>query len=728
MKLVIAEKPSLGRAIMTALGEKFENKGEYSQSKNYYVVPLHGHVLELKDFEKYPANKDKNMWKVENLPFFPGEYQYQISKGNKKIYDTIKKLLAQKNVTEVIHCGDADREGQLIIDTVLEKLGNKKKVTRPFIKSTTPQGLKQAFSERKPNEEYQNINAEGKTRSYVDFDFGINLSRYACAKAGRGLNVGRVIGAIVTEIYNRDIEIENFVPRDYFKVESDLEIKLTSKNEYDAQGEAQEYSDRLNGTDAIVTDIKKSKQEKKAPKLFSQTDLQGTANKRFGFSPKRTLKAAQSLYENGYITYPRTNTNFMAEGDKGFVESILKQLGEDFEMKPVFDDSKVDGHSAITPTEKIASGLDGDLAKIYNLVLNRFKAVFCKEPCMVEKTTVTIECIETFKVVGEIPITQGWKKYEPVSEQTVELPPLKVGDKVAHDFKPVATQTKPPAHYTVTTLGKWMQNPFRKSEDDEVDYAKMLSGMEIGTEATRAAIIDKAIAKDYIKLTKNTYTIQPNGRFLVETCKDLGIDMSSVKTAEMGRDTKAVSRGEKTTEEVLQSVRKEITDIVNANPQMVKESEYICPKCGKKLKESFVNFKCECGFTLWKTVAKKRLDEQIIELLLKGEKTPVIDGFQGRKGKFSAMLIPKKDGSVEFEFPAREELGKCPKCGKPILENKKAFGCSGWRDGCDFVIWKYDKVTKSNVTATQVKKLLAGEIVETPRGEVKLIDGRVELI
>ena len=728
MKLVIAEKPSLGRAIMTSLGERFTNKGEYFQSENYYVVPLHGHILELKDFEKYPANKGKNMWRADNLPFFPTEYQYQISKGNKKTYDAIKKLLAQKNVTEVIHCGDADREGQVIVDLVLEKIGNKKKVTRPFIKSTTPQGLRQAFAERKPNEEYRTINAEGKTRAYVDFDFGINLSRYACSKAGKGLNVGRVIGAIVTEIYNRDMEIENFVPRDYFKVESELEIKLTSKNEYDAEGEAKEYADRLNATDAIVTDIKKAKQEKKAPKLFSQTDLQGAANKRYGFSPKRTLKAAQSLYENGFITYPRTNTNYMAEGDKGLVQKILNLLGSEFEMKPVFDDSKVDGHSAITPTEKMAGNrLDRDEKKIYDLVLNRFKAVFCKEPCTVEKTTVTIECIEIFKVVGEIPITKGWKKYESVSEQVVELPPLKVGDKVDHDFKPVAAQTKPPAHYSVTTLGKWMQNPFRKSDEDEVDYAKMLSGMEIGTEATRAAIIDKAIAKDYIKLTKNTYTIQPNGKFLVETCRELGIDMSSVKTAEMGRDTKAVARGEKTTEEVLTAVRKEIAGIIGANPKTVKVSEHKCPNCGKLLKESFNKLECECGYTLWKTVAKKRLDPETIECILKGEKTAVIDGFQGKKGKFSAMLVPKGDGGVSFEFPPRESLGNCPVCGKPIMENKKAFGCSGWREGCPFVIWKYDRNTKTTITAPQAKKLLAGETVETPKATIRIQGNTVQV-
>ena len=519
---------------MTSLGEKFTKHDEYYESDHYYVVPLHGHILELKDFEEYKENDGKYMWSIKNLPYFPKDYEYKISRGNKKKYDTVKKLLKQENVTEIIHCGDADREGQIIVDLVLEKLGNTKPVTRPFIKSTTPEGLREAFAERKPNEEYRNINAEGKARAFVDFDFGKNLSRYASKRAGvkEGLNVGRVIGAIV-------MEIENFVPRVYYKVESDLEVKLTSKKEFeaDAKADAETYAGRLNDADAIVSDIKKAKQNKKAPKLFSQTDLQGAANKRYGFAPKRTLKAAQSLYEKGLITYPRTNTNFMAEGDRKMVAGILQKLGPEFTMKPVFDNSKVDGHSAITPTGSYRE-VSGDEMKIYMMVLNRFKAVFCKEPCTVLKTTVAIDCVESdgtivekFKVNGEVPLTQGWKQFEPVSEQTVILPDLAVGDHVDHDFKPVESQTKPPAHHTVTSLGKWMQNPFRKSEEDEIDYAKMLSGMEIGTEATRAGIIDKAIAKDYIKLTKNTYTIQPNGRFLVETRRSLGIDMSSVKTA-----------------------------------------------------------------------------------------------------------------------------------------------------------------------------------------------------
>ena len=273
-----------------------------------------------------------------------------------------------------------------------------------------------------------------------------------------------------------------------------------------------------------------------------------------------------------------------------------------------------------------------------------------------------------------------------------------------------------------------MQNPFRKSDDEEIDYAKMLSGMEIGTEATRAAIIKKAISKDYIKLTKNTYTIQPNGKFLVETCKSLGIDMSAVKTAEMGKNTKDVARGKRTTEDVLKEVRAEISGIIKADKKAGGASiDAVCPKCGKKLTDNFKCLSCDCGYTLYKTVASKRLDNETIQTLLRGEKTPVIDGFKGKKGTFSAILVPSGDGKVSFEFPPKETLGNCPICGKPIIENKKAYGCSGWKDGCSFVIWKFDKYTKTKITPEQAKKLLSGEEVNTKTVTMTLTENGVNI-
>ena len=712
MKLIIAEKPSLARAIMASIDEKFESKKEYYQSKNYYVVPLHGHILETVDMEKYPENKGRDMWKAENLPFFPKKYKYACMRGEKKTLDTVKKLTALKGVTEILHCGDPDREGQVIVDLVLNAVKNNKKVTRPLLKATTPSAIKEAFRERKDNSNYRLWRDEGLVRSDIDWDFGINLSRYAYAKTRVGLNVGRVIGAIVTEIYNRDKEIENFVPKDYYKIESNREIKLTSRKKPKSREEAEEYCKKLNKADAVVTDLITKKVTKKKPKLFTQTMLQGEASKRFNLKPQTTLSIAQSLYEKGLTTYPRTNTSYIATGEKSFVESVIESLN-DYNLKMCsepFDDSKVEGHSAIMPTGKSGT-VSGNEEKVYNMIVNRFKAVFCKEDCIVNKTTAKINVgdIEIFTVFGETPIQKGWKRYEGKEEDTT-LPPLKVGQKVAHDFKAELTQTKPPAHYNVDSLGKWMEDPFRKSEEDEADYKNILAGLQIGTEATRAGIIDKAIKKDYIQLKDKVYTIQPNGKFLVESCKELGIDMSKEKTAEMGKWTKDVSKGRRTTDEVLNEVRSEISKIIKADKSTSSENSALkCPVCGKELKDEYMKLRCECGFTLWKTVAKRRLTpKDISDILTKGE-TEELE-FQGKKGKFKAKL--KLDGSdTKFVFAEKESLGNCPICGKPIYENAKAYGCSGWKEGCKFVIWKRSKYPKARITKDMAVKILKGETV-----------------
>lgn len=712
MKLIIAEKPSLARAIMASIDEKFENKKEYYQSKGYYVVPLHGHIMETVDMEKYPENKGKDMWKTENLPFFPKKYKYACMRGEKKTLDAIKKLSGQKNVTEIIHCGDPDREGQVIVDTVLIAVGNKKKVTRPMLKATTPDAIKEAFRERKDNSNYALWRDEGMVRSYVDWDYGINLSRYAYAKTHVGLNVGRVIGAIVTEIYERDKAIEEFVPEDYFKIESDCEIKLTSKNKPKDKKEAEEYCKKLNKADAVVTDVQTKKAVKKRPKLFTQTMLQGEASKRFNLKPQTTLSIAQSLYEKGFTTYPRTNTSYIAEGEKSFVEGVIKKLNDPMLKinKEPFDDSKVDGHSAIMPTGKTGS-LSGNEEKIYQMVKNRFCAVFCKEECTVNRATAKISVgkIEDFTVSGETPLTLGWKRYEGKQEDTT-LPPLKKGQKIDHFFEATPAQTKPPAHYNVDSLGKWMEDPFRKSEEDEADYKNVLAGLQIGTEATRAGIIEKALKKDYISLKDKVYTIQPNGKFLVESCRDMGIDMSKEKTAEMGKWTKDVSKGAKKMTEVLTEVRGEISKIIKADKRPSGVSALKCPVCGKTLTDEYMKLSCECGFELWKTVAKRRLTPKEINDLLSGKQTEEAE-FSGKKGRFRASLI-LENGETKFVFAEKEPIGKCPVCGKPIYENAKAFGCSGWKEGCKFVIWKTSKYPKAKITKDMAVKILRGEKVE----------------
>lgn len=678
-KLVIAEKPSLARAIMKSLsstGEKFISKknNEYNESANFVVTSVFGHILELGDFEIYPENKGKDMWDEKNLPFFPRKYKYVVKKDTKDRYNTIKRLLTRTDVDEVVHCGDPDREGQVLVDIVLKSLGCKKPVTRPFLKTLTEDAILQAFKERKPNEEYRNWLNEGLARSYVDFDYGINLSRYTNSKTNAypALNVGRVIGAIVTEIYEREKDIANFKPKIFFKVVSTKSgIKLISKKNFDTKKEADEYAKKA-GNLATVKSIESKNTVKQPPKLFSLTSLQAVCNERFGYSETETLKLAQSLYEKQLTSYPRSNTEYMNDDEKENVKKIIDAHNGKGELtfhnsKRVFDSSKTEGHSAIIPTVKKASGLDEKSQNCYDTILNRFKAMFTAEKAVFKNTDmeITVPGFEDFKIHGSVLKQKGWIRFEPKALKEKTLPDLNEGDSFPIEFKSQEAQTSPPKSYTVTTLGKWMQNPFRKDTDtEEEEYKKILSGLEIGTEATRAGILEKAVKKKYIKLKKNTYKLGERGAFLVESCKGLGIDMSKEKTAEMGKMLKAVNKGEKTISDVLQITRAEITDIIHADKNVEKDPgsrhEVLgkCPRCGA----DFINGKfgpyCEgkCGFIMKKFRGKKLTKTQVKKLLhFEKVKLTGVSKKDG-SGRYDIVIIPTSEMS-SFDYNGKTYYG-----------------------------------------------------------------------
>lgn len=603
-KLIIAEKPSLMRTIIHALetrGEHFTYKdsNEYAESEHYFATAQFGHLLELKMPEEYPGREDLGSWKLENLPFFPNRYEYKIRSDAKKRFNTINKLVNSSEVSEIIHCGDPDREGQILVDLVLRECGNTKPVIRPQLKALTDDAIAEAFRVARPNSEYKLVYMEGMTRMCFDWDFGINLSQYATLKtnARPALNIGRVIGAIVTEIYNRDTAIEAFVPEEYFKVVSDIEggFKLTSKERFAGteQTRAEEWARRLQAGDSVVSDVQEKRVTKRPPKLFSQTSLQAAMSKKFGFKPEKTLELAQKLYEAGYISYPRTNTEYIATGEKGVVRDIIDKINRDGylefrDSRSIFDDSKIDGHSAITVTGKRPSGLSDDEMACYKTILYRFMAVFCKEPCIYNRTVVVIDNpLEQFKVSGEVLVQEGWQRFEPKKVEKQEkdpddgdadeertLPKVSVGDKIETDFQAVSAETKPPKHYTVETLGKWMENPFKKDDsDDEEDYKNILAGLEIGTVATRAGILEKAVDKGYIKLKKKAYYIEPRGRFLVESSRALGIDFSAGMTAEMGRSLKSVGKGTVGIMDVLNANRREVSKVISEDRSVASDSE-----------------------------------------------------------------------------------------------------------------------------------------------------------
>ena len=634
MKVIIAEKPSLARTIASALGNPTKKTG-YLQVDDVIITYAYGHLLELKDMNEYFGEKIK--W-GDKLPFYPTTFKYHLKKqkGVKEQFNIIQSLINDENTTEIICAGDADREGEVIVRLILKFAlkDNTKKITRLWLPDQTPDTIRKEMNNRKLDSEYDNLYDEGLTRMYIDWLLGINLTRSISSKANTLLNIGRVICPIVMEIYNRDMQIKNFVPEKYYGIESKVNgINLTSKQKYkkDELEKCKMICQDFNSNQAYVKDIEKKEVIKKSPKLFSLSKLQGYCGKKFKLKPKETLEIVQALYEAGYVTYPRTNTEYLSENEKDKVKELISiyttnKLPLAFkDTKRIFDDSKIESHSALMPTNKqVGEGLSKKELDVYNAIFNRFKSNFCAEDCVIEETKAIISVgnkyQEDITIKGVQLQKSGWTMVENDVYLTKFLPALEKGKQVNVDFKTIEKATNPLKKYTVETLGNWMTNPFRKETDTEdEEYKALLSGCEIGTEATRAGIIDKAINIEYISLKNNVYSIEKKGEFMVNVLNQLKCDMSPTRTVELQKELKKVYKGELSTKEAIETTIKFLDNYfksanevdekaIQFNSKSTVEMIGKCPWCSKpiyKYKSKYGTYyshdkeeKANCTFSL----------------------------------------------------------------------------------------------------------------------------------
>lgn len=716
-QLIICEKPSLAKNVCVALARMGERTSSIvagaAESQSYVVTAAFGHLYSLCDIEDY-LGVEKADWKSTPLPFYPETFKFSVKKDLKSgkvdsgVADRvklIKQLIDRNDIDSIIHCGDSDREGEIIIRIILDQLKNRKPVYRLWLPDQVDKTVIRELHRLKNDADYDKLSDEGYARMYMDWLYGINLTRYTTVKSGSLLHVGRVIGAIVKTIYDRDKAIEEFVPEKYYVIASREKtngeiIELISKNKYTPQQyqNAKDEADIYNKTGAKVTDLKTERKTLFSPKLFSQSTLQNVMSKRYKFNPKKTLDLAQSLYEKGFLTYPRTPTEYLATAEKDRIKEIIesiKNTGKDIvfkDKKSIFDDSKIESHSAITPTVKRPEGKDfssSDEQNLYETVLNRFCAVFCREECTADKTTMIISVgkLEDFKLTGLVILTKGWKQFESKytedkngdNEKTENktLPQLKVGDSVNIAFRPEQKTTEPPKHYTVETLNNYLKNPFKEelkdkdkdneNNSDEEEYKALLSGLEIGTEATRPGIIDKAVKASYIDLKKTTYYILPRGKQLVESMEALGIDMSKQKTVMLGKTIKNVYKGEIKLEDALNIAKQEISDVIDSNAEAPQSENYrkpsgevigVCPWCHKhNVIETPKTFTCEdreCGFTLWKEnyyfdnfQKKNAVNKTFVKNIIKNGEAQVKGLYSKKKDKkFDAYFKVEKDPST----------------------------------------------------------------------------------
>lgn len=610
MKVIIAEKPSLGRTIATAISKSLNtnalnNKG-YITVGDYIVTYAYGHLLTLQDMDNYFGKKIK--WN-ENLPFYPNPFKFQLKKdkGVKEQFNLIRALINDNKTDEIICAGDADREGEVIIRLILRfGLKNRlKRITRLWLPDQTDKTIVTQLNQRKADSEYNNLYNEGVARMYVDWLIGINLTRDVSSKANSLLNIGRVICPIVIEIYNRQIAIEHFIPEKYYAIESNvdgLKLSLKDKFELNENDKINLICNDLNSNKGIVTDIQTRDVEKQSPKLFSLSKLQGFCGKKFKLKPAETLSVVQSLYEKGYVTYPRTNTEYLSENEKQTVLHLLEVHDKNKvlifkDSKRIFDDSKIESHSALMPTDKAANydSFSSNEKMVYQAIFARFNSVFFKEPCIIAETEATIHVGKKFpndlKIKGQAVKSKGWMRVYGDEAVDKAIPLLSINQVLDVDFRPVEKKTQPPKPYTVESLGNWMVHPFKKVNDTEDDeYKALLSGCEIGTEATRSGIIDKAIQTGYISLNDNVYSIEDKGRYMVEFLRKSNLDLTPQRTVELQKDLKKVYNSKITVDECIQNAITFLNQYFeNASNKEMPESQFkheqeslgCCPWCNK---------------------------------------------------------------------------------------------------------------------------------------------------
>ena len=741
MQLIIAEKPSLGRNIVAAIqsGKKdtLVRRNGYFEGKQYLVTWAFGHLFSLCDIEYYnPSPRGDNRWCMENLPCFPKQFAFQLRQeqghtddGVEKQFALIRSLCNREDVDTLINAGDADREGEIIVRLCLEHAMTpealaKKQQRRLWLPDQTPQTVLAALETLPPAQNYELLAREGYARTYIDWLYGVNLTRYATLRSGSFLRVGRVIVPIVQAIYDRDMAIRNFVSDTYYSLSSCAQtngekVELNSKVKFEkspdlppdaadaaAQSEALQKAAFYNAGGAKVVSVKRKKDKIAPGKLYSLTKLQNALGKKYKMPMEQSLAVLQKLYEAGYVTYPRTNSEYLATAEKDKIRKIIdgvRTMGYPVvfkEGKNIFDDSKIESHSALTPTYKLPdkNALTEDEKKVYGMIIRRFAAVFCEKDCIADKTEITVDVAgggdgspgkgETFVLKGTIIREPGWTKYDDYNGRDKILPALKEGDEVAVDFAPVAKETSPPKHYTIETLNNYLKNPFKedkaraaaaqkaRAEDDEdsegddsEDYRAIFEGLELGTEATRTGIIDNARKSKYIQLKKDVYTILPAGEVLIESLRRMGIVMDKYKTAQMGRALKQVYRGEISVEDSVQLAQEEIRHVfeLTATPAPPEQDTDdgcmgdvigVCPLCKKgEVRRTAFGYGCSawqngCKFTIRGVICDRVISKSNAALIITTGKSAKIQGFVSKRtGKaFDATLVLQPDGKLHFDF------------------------------------------------------------------------------
>lgn len=651
MILCITEKPSVAATIAAILGANERHQG-YFEGSGYRITWTYGHLCTLLPPEDYsPAWKT---WALGTLPMLPEKYDIKLldDEGYKKQFHVIKHLISEAD--EIINCGDAGQEGELIQRWVMKLAGTRCPVKRLWISSLTDDAIKEGFSKLQPQQDFDRLFYAGLSRSIGDWILGMNATRLYTLKYGvkrQVLSIGRVQTPTLALIVKRQKEIENFVPKDSWELHTVYrDVDFTSTGErFETEEAGNEAVERIKDEIFKIKSVTKKQGRESAPRLFDLTSLQVECNKRWGWTAEHTLQLIQGLYEKKLTTYPRVDTTYLSEDIHQKVPKVLQQMTPYAKFtqeilarpiaksKKVFDNSKVTDHHAIIPTGVYPSGIDGDEKKLYHLIALRFIGVFYPD-CKFEGTTVLGEAgKEEFKTTGKVILEPGWRVLFPDKNSGDEdasadktLPVFIEGESGPHVPSLAKKTSQPPKYYTDGTLLRAMEAAGKTIDSEELREALKENG--IGRPSTRAAILDTLIKRRYIvRQRKNLMATQA------------GIDLIAIIQ-----------------EELLKSAK--LTGLWENKLRRIERGDY-----------SPALFIREISDMVRVIVRNVLADTSNMKIGMPAEET---------KKKADKPEAAKKPRAPRIKDIAQIS---CPECGKGhLVKGRTAFGCSCYAEGCGF--------------------------------------------
>lgn len=689
--MVITEKPSVALDIARILGG-FDKREGYLEGKNTIITWALGHLIELAMPQEYDPALEK--WDIHTLPILPEQFKLIPKVATKKQLNTIKKLLNRSDVERLINACDAGREGELIFRQTIQYLECRKPYDRLWLSETTPEAVRDAFSNLRSSSEVDNLAKAAIVRSQADWIVGLNATRAYTCQYGEKMTVGRVQTPTLALIVNRERQIKGFIPEPYHEVIATFSThdgSYTGKWFRDKQDrfsnrlEPEAITNRLSlGMDGIITHLEQKEIQELPPHLYNLNDLQKDANKKFGLTAEQTLTIAQKLYESKLITYPRTDSRYLTRSmaatlperlnalKKTELDSFLSSIKTDLDLadKRWVDDTKVNDHTAIiiTSVSPNLSVLNEKECQVYTLVARRMLGIFLPAAKYMQTMLVTVIAGEQFQTKGRIIVDEGWRillsSFDGEDETDIFcLPILQQGETatlteiIIEDKK-----THPPKRYTEADLLSAMENAGRVIENESL--RKAIQGKGLGTAATRASVIEKLIDVGYITRQKKILLPTDKGQRLIDYVVPQLKDPEM--TAEWEQRLLDIEQGKYDSKFFLDEIKSYTKGVIEElktrepvkAPDLKQKSLGKCPLCGQSVVEGKKGYGCSawkegCKFVIWKEIAGKKITMRQAQNLLEKGKTDLIKGFKSKKGNsFDAYLV-LNDGKVSFSFPSK---------------------------------------------------------------------------